>query len=120
MSFAVDLAALDLAAKGIEGALTVLREEGIHGEEDSGQPIQDWTLSPGDMGHEGAADALEELLLRARYETRRLFAGTNDLVDRLKDTRTTYQKVDEEVRSAFAGVMNTVFGAPPAPQQGGR
>lgn len=114
MSFSVNTAALDLTATGIERALTVLREEGVHGEESSGQPIQDWQLDDGDLGHEGAADALEEFLLRGRYQARALFAGTNHLVGKLRDTRTTYEKVDQDVRAAVTGIRDAVFAAPPA------
>lgn len=120
MSFAVNLTALTETSNAIADALAVLNEEGINGEAESGQPIQDWTLSEKAMGHEGAAEGLEELLLRARYEARQLFAGTNDLIDGLKDTRSAYEKASDAAVKEFTSLMDTLFAAPKTPQQESR
>lgn len=122
MSFAVDLAALDQVGKGMEDIIATLRAEGLVVSDRSAMAAYDWVLSSRESGHDGLADATDGFYIRARYELRALIQRTEDDIDRLRDTRSTYQKAEDFAGEKLTEVWTTLFGArqPSQPQQGGK
>lgn len=91
----VDLRGLQETEQGIRETLDILREVGMHGQEESGSPIEQLGLGSQELGDPRLADTLDDLLARAHYVFRELLGDGRDMVRALADTRTTYQRVED-------------------------
>lgn len=121
-SFGVDLDALKAAEKGIRDTLGELRKAGFHGQERSGGTVVAWKLDLDETGHQVITDGLDEVLDRYHWWLRGLIEGTEEFVTALADTRSTYEKVEEEVGNAMKSLLKMTFDNPmgdkptPAPE----
>ncbi|MFI6100812.1 hypothetical protein ACIA8G_35130 [Lentzea sp. NPDC051213] len=115
--YGVDLDMLKAAEKGIKDSIRELREAGFHGQERSGQTVVMWKLDVDESGHQVITDGLDEFLDRLRWWIRGLIGGTEEIVDALVDTRTTYEKVEEDVVNTMKSLVTMTFGNPMGDKQ---
>ena len=121
-AYGVDLDSLKQTAAGIQDVLDELNSLGMHGEAESGAPIEQLALSSHDMGDGKLADGVNELLKRAHYHIRGLLTKAEATVGKLTDTRSTYQKAEDTFVHVKDSLMDTLMGNPmgnnSAPQGG--
>jgi len=110
--YGVDLDALKAAEKGIAETIAELRQAGFHGQERSGFTVVAWKLDTDESGHQVITDGLDEFLDRLHWWVRGLIEGTEEFVTALADTRTTYEKVEEDVVHALRGLVDMTIGNP--------
>ncbi|WP_394614540.1 hypothetical protein JNUCC0626_32295 [Lentzea sp. JNUCC 0626] len=110
--YGVDLEALRAAERGIVNTIRELREAGYHGQERSGQTVIMWKLDVSESGHQVITDDLDTFLDRLRWWIRGLIAGTEEIVQGLADTRSTYEKVEEDITKTVKSLMDMTFGNP--------
>jgi hypothetical protein len=110
--YGVDLEALKAAEKGIKDTIGELRQAGFHGQERSGQTVVVWKLDVDESGHQVITDGLDEILDRLHWWVRGLIEGTEEFVTALADTRSTYEKVEEDVVHALKGLVDMTIGNP--------
>ncbi|ALG13254.1 hypothetical protein [Kibdelosporangium phytohabitans] len=99
--YTIDLGAMNNAYSGIKDTLGQLRELGIKGMEESGESIESLELDEDVTGHEAISDRVEEVLMRAHYALRDLLDDGDDILDKLKETLSVYQKMETEATSGF-------------------
>ncbi|MGI5507388.1 hypothetical protein [Lentzea sp. CA-135723] len=110
--YGVDVDALKATEKGINDTIRELREAGYHGHEHSGQAVIQWKLNVDESGHQAITDGLDEMLDRLRWWVRGLIAGTEEVVTTLTDTRTTYERVEQDVASKLKSLAHMTFSNP--------
>lgn len=104
----VDLRGLQKTEQGIQETLAVLREIGMHGQEESGSPIEQLGLGSQELGDARLANTLDDLLARAHYVFRELLGDGHDMVQALADTRTTYQRVEDSIVRGLESLAPTL------------
>ncbi|WP_112273565.1 hypothetical protein [Lentzea terrae] len=115
--FGVDLDALKAAETGITNTVAELRKAGYHGQERSGQTVVTFKLDLEETGHQVITDGLDEVLDRYHWWVRGLIEGTEEFVQALADTRSTYQRAEDQVLSSLKSLADMTFLANPLGQQ---
>jgi hypothetical protein len=110
--FQVDPAALAVTADGVQGVLDELGRLGVNGEQISGSPVTNLALSLAAAGTVLVSGVLGDLLDRAHYVFRDLLANAEQMVTRLRSTRTHYQQVEHTIAGKFANLGDALAGAP--------
>lgn len=117
-AYGVDLAGLAEAADGIRAVLDEMGKHAMHGVEDSGEAIKELGLTGDTAGNADLANGLAEMCGRAHYAARNILSKAEDMVGKLQDTRTTYQKAEDTVVGLFHRIGHDLTGNPMS--QGGR
>lgn len=110
--YSVDLDALQAAEKGIADTISELRKLGFHGQERSGVTLMALKLDADDSGHVAITDGLDDVLDRYRWWVCGLIESTEEIVDALVDTRTTYEQVEDQVAQSLKSLLDMTIGNP--------
>jgi excreted virulence factor EspC (type VII ESX diderm) len=110
--FDVDPGALAVTAEGVQGVVDELGQLGMDGEQASGSPVTNLALSADDCGSSVMSAGLADVLDRAHYVLRDLVGNAEQLVTRLRTSRTRYQQVESTVAGKFEGLSEALLGAP--------
>ncbi|RJQ70559.1 hypothetical protein D5S17_28945 [Pseudonocardiaceae bacterium YIM PH 21723] len=107
--YGVDLAGLHLAEHGIKSVLAELRHLGIHGEETSGRTLGNLAHDPATWGDEGLYAAVYAFTDRWRWGLRAMVGDAEGMVEKLADTRSTYEKAEADAKEFFSGVLKDMY-----------
>lgn len=111
--YQVDLAALDEAAQGVQAAhdaLASLLPGGMVGGHyatagAAGDLLNELLLGEQDLGHAGLADAWKGFVNRRSWDLRTRLTEGEHMVSHLKDSRATYQKVEDAASGFLKGAL---------------
>lgn len=126
--YQVDLAALDEAAQGVQAAhdaLASLLPGGMVGGHyatgaAAGDLLNELLLGAEDMGHAGLTDAWKGFVQRRGWDLRTRLKEGEHLVSHLKDSRATYQKVEDTVSGFLKGALEDTIAGNAAPDAANR
>jgi uncharacterized protein YjbJ (UPF0337 family) len=116
--YQVDLGALDQAAKGVKSATDALTAQipGGMGQYTSagqaGELLNALHLSDGELGDPGLADVWKGFLNRRSWDLRTRLKEGEQMVGHLQDSRTAYQKTEDDVSGILKTVVGNVAGNP--------
>lgn len=114
--YTVDLGALRVTAQGIQSVLDELGDLGMNGEQESGSPIEDVSLSAADAGSAAVAMLVAGALQQAHYALRTALHNGNELVAFLHQAAGSYQTVENQVGEMFTTIHRDL--TTPAPGSG--
>lgn len=101
--FGIDLAAMALAIKGINGTVEALNEFAPLGGHFTTTKLDFLSLCPSedDCGDEVLGDAFEEFFDRWQWGMRHLVKEGTELVTALTDTKSVYEKAEDKAKQAL-------------------
>jgi hypothetical protein len=111
-AFGVDLDGLKQAGDGIQGVLDELGTLGFAADAMSGGAVETLGLSADQMGDDALSAAEIDLCGRAHYLVRGLVDQAQDTVDKLRDTRSIYEKVEGGITDFLNRLKEDTFGDP--------
>lgn len=110
----VDPAALTLAASGINGVITELRDLGIVGTGDLGRGFSNMGLSGMDVGHAGLTSATDTFLSRWAWGVRTLVQDGNEIGLRLDLNAGAYALMEDYAVDSLQTMSLNLVGDPTA------
>lgn len=119
--YQVDLAALDEAAKGVQGAhdaLTSVLPGVVSSYEPSGAAgdlLRELHLTADEFGHGNLAQAWQGFLDRRSWDLRTRLTEGQKMVQHLQDSRALYQKIEDGVTGILKNGLEILLGDPNAP-----
>lgn len=114
-AFGVDLDGLKEASDGIQGVLDELGTLGFAADAMSGGAVETLGLSSDQMGDDALSAAEIDLCGRAHYLVRGLVDQAQDTVDKLRDTRSIYEKEEGCISDFLNRLKEDTFGDPTKP-----
>lgn len=110
--YEVEPADLQLAASGINGVITELRDLGIVGTGDVGRGFSNMDLSGMDLGHAGLKSATDDFMSRWAWGVRSLVQDGNEIGLRLDLNAGAYALMEQYVDDSFKTMAVNAAGDP--------